>query len=78
MLKHFFSGLCDHYSRVLDPTCGSGTAIMAAQYYNAEEALGLEISPEFASKAQEWLRNYLAESGDANIDLELSMEDFEL
>ena len=78
MLKHFFSGLCDHYSRVLDPTCGSGTAIMAAQYYNAEEALGLELSPEFAGKAQEWLRNYLAESGDANIDLELSMEDFEL
>lgn len=55
MLKHFFSGLCDHYSRVLDPTCGSGTAIMAAEFYGAETALGLELNPEFAKQAQEWL-----------------------
>lgn len=77
MLKHFFSGLCDHYSRVLDPTCGSGTAIMAAQAFCAEEALGLELSPEFATKAQEWLTKYLAENGDLQ-GVDLDMEDFEI
>lgn len=69
MLKYFFSGLCDHYSRVLDPTCGSGTAIMAAQYYGAEEALGLELDQSFAEKAQEWLK--LEQSRQESLDLDL-------
>lgn len=71
MLKYFFSGLCDRYSRVLDPTCGSGTAIMAAEYYGAQEALGLELDPDFAAKANEWL---LIESAKNPTDIDISLE----
>lgn len=71
MLEHFFSGLCDKYSRVLDPTCGSGTAVMTAQKFGAESALGLELNPEFAGKAQEWLRTFQLENQQPEIDLEL-------
>lgn len=70
MLKHFFSGLCDHHSRVLDPTCGSGTSIMAAEYYGAEEALGLELDVEFAKKAQEYLRSERTKNPELIVDLE--------
>lgn len=74
MLKHFFSGLCDHYSRVLDPTCGSGTAIMAAEFFGAEEALGLELNPEFAKAAQEYLAVNRG-SLESNLDLTIDLED---
>ena len=70
MLKHFFSGLCDHHSRVLDPTCGSGTSIMAAEFYGAEEALGLELNAEFAKKAQEYLRSERNKNPELIVDLE--------
>lgn len=55
MLDYLFSGLADETSRVLDPTCGSGTAIHAAMHANAESALGLELDQSFAEKAKEWL-----------------------
>ena len=55
MLDYLFSGLADETSRVLDPTCGSGTAIHAAMHANAELALGLELDQGFAEKAKEWL-----------------------
>ena len=55
MLDYLFSGLADETSRVLDPTCGSGTAIHAAMHANTELALGLELDQGFAEKAKEWL-----------------------
>lgn len=71
VLKYFFSGLCDNYSRVLDPTCGSGTAIMAAEWFNAEEALGIELDPDFATKANEWLELERSRKDEVNIQLDL-------
>jgi ParB family chromosome partitioning protein len=47
MLRHFLSMVCDDYSYVLDPTCGSGNAIKVAQDLGASKVLGIEQLPEF-------------------------------
>jgi ParB-like chromosome segregation protein Spo0J len=65
MLRHFLSMIVGPHSRVLDPTCGSGSSIRAAMAVGAKSAIGLEINPDFASRA----RLALDESG-ADIDLE--------
>lgn len=52
MLRYFFGMVIDEYSRVLDPTCGSGGAIRAAEGMGAKLALGLERNEEFARSAQ--------------------------
>jgi len=52
MLRHFFRMLVDENSIVLDPTCGSGSAIRAAESLRAKYVLGLERDPEFAERAQ--------------------------
>jgi len=52
MLRHFFQMFVDNLSEVLDPTCGSGSAIRAAEAMGAKRALGLELNPEYASLAQ--------------------------
>jgi ParB family chromosome partitioning protein len=51
VLTHFFGMFVDEYSTVLDPTCGSGTALRAANACGAAHVLGLEIDPEFAARA---------------------------
>lgn len=51
VLRHFFSMMIDETTRVLDPTCGSGSAIIAAEFENAREVVGLEINPEYAKAA---------------------------
>lgn len=56
VLDYLFTALVDETSRVLDPTCGSGTAIHAAMRANAECALGLELDPAFAENAKTWLK----------------------
>jgi DNA modification methylase len=52
MLQHFFRMIIDGSSRVLDPTCGSGSALRAALAAGAKTVLGLELNPEFATRAQ--------------------------
>jgi ParB family chromosome partitioning protein len=52
MLRHFFSMVVDKSSLVLDPTCGSGSAVRAAESLGAAFVRGLEINPEFAERAQ--------------------------
>lgn len=52
MLRQFFRMLVDGNSLVLDPTCGSGSAIRAAESLGAKYAIGLEINSEFAERAQ--------------------------
>lgn len=47
MLQHYMEMYCDEYSRVLDPTCGSGNALKVAKALGAEEVLGLEVNEEF-------------------------------
>lgn len=52
VLQHFFRMLVDENTAVLDPTCGSGTALAVAKQLKAELVLGLEIDPTFAERAQ--------------------------
>lgn len=56
MLSHFFRMLVDGSTTLLDPTCGSGGALRAAEAHGAKSVLGLELNPEFAEVA----RNALA------------------
>lgn len=51
MLRHFLSMVCDEYSRMLDPTCGSGNSVKVAKALGAERVLGLELSPDFHAVA---------------------------
>lgn len=55
MLRHFFTMLVDQHSTVLDPTCGSGASLRAAESLGAKRVLGLEIDPEFAAAARKAL-----------------------
>jgi ParB/RepB/Spo0J family partition protein len=52
MLRHFFSGLVDETTSLLDPACGSGCALIAAEDLGAKSVLGLELDPEYARGAQ--------------------------
>jgi ParB-like chromosome segregation protein Spo0J len=52
MLEYFFRMVVDEHTRLLDPTCGSGSALRAADKMGAASVLGLEVNPEFASNAR--------------------------
>lgn len=58
MLRHFFEMFVDGHSRVLDPTCGSGSSIRAAESLGAECALGIERDPELARRAENELLKF--------------------
>ncbi len=51
MLEYFFSMFVDGGSRLLDPTCGSGSALRAAKAAGAGTVLGLEQDEGFAEGA---------------------------
>lgn len=53
MLRYFFEMFVDEYSVVLDPTCGSGNALKAAQALRAASVLGLEKDANFYRNAVE-------------------------
>lgn len=53
MLRHFMRMVCDEYSFVLDPTCGSGNALKVAEDLGAPRVLGLEQLPEFYNIARD-------------------------
>jgi ParB family chromosome partitioning protein len=55
MLRHFFEMLIDQNTVLLDPTCGSGSALRAAESLGAKYVLGLEKSGEFAELAKDSL-----------------------
>lgn len=67
VLAHFYRMLVDSHTRILDPTCGSGSAIRAAVAAGASGYLGLEINPTFAKHADEALMEALL---NPQIDLE--------
>lgn len=52
VLRHFFRMFIDENSVVLDPTCGSGSALRAAESLSARYVLGLERNDEFAGLAK--------------------------
>jgi ParB family chromosome partitioning protein len=51
MLRHFLSMVCDEYSTVFDPTCGSGNALKVGLELKASSVFGLEKSKEFYENA---------------------------
>lgn len=57
VLHHFFSMLVDDTTDVLDPTCGSGTALRAAEFVGARSVLGLELDPKYAETAEALTQN---------------------
>jgi len=57
VLKHLFNMLIDGTARLLDPTCGGGTSLRAAEALGAEEVLGMDIDPEHVQNAKDALRN---------------------
>jgi DNA methylase len=60
VLQNFFRMFVDETSRVLDPTCGSGSALRAAKSLDAKYVLGIEKDKEFAETAtrefEQWVR----------------------
>ena len=51
MLRYFMTMFCDEHSRVLDPTCGGGSALRVAESLRAERVLGLELSAPMVVQA---------------------------
>lgn len=51
MLRHFLRMVCDEYSLVLDPTCGSGNALKVSEDLGAAMVLGLEQVADFHETA---------------------------
>src|SRR5712664_126231 len=60
VLRHFFEMFVDGSTRMLDPTCGSGSSLRAAESLGAKHVLGLEVSEEYCSSAQSALRAFRA------------------
>jgi ParB/RepB/Spo0J family partition protein len=58
MLRHYFGMLIDENTVMLDPCCGSGSALRAAESLGAKYVLGLELNPDFADKAREALAQF--------------------
>lgn len=52
MLEHFFRMFVSETTRMLDPTCGSGTSLRAAEALGASEVLGFELDGKFAEEAR--------------------------
>jgi len=60
MLRHFFSALVDESTSILDPTCGGGSAIRAAESLGCLASLGLETDEEHCKSARQGLRRFRA------------------
>lgn len=52
MLRHFMEMLVDETTSMLDPTCGSGASLRAAESLGANRVLGLEIDSQFIGPAK--------------------------
>lgn len=58
MLRHFMQMFVDENTTLLDPTCGSASALRAAESLGAKRVLGLEKDEEYAKAAQSAMRNF--------------------
>jgi DNA modification methylase len=63
MLSFFFPMFIDETSHVFDPTCGSGSSLIAAHKLGARSILGLEIDPEIRASAVKYFNEEIAKSG---------------
>lgn len=58
VLRNFMQMFVDQNTRMLDPTCGSGSSLRAAESLGATKVLGLEISDEHCANARSALRQF--------------------
>lgn len=58
VLKHFFQMFVDENTRLLDPTCGSGSALRAAEALGAKYVLGIEQNEEIAKSANQAMQDF--------------------
>lgn len=58
MLRHFFQMFVDETTRLLDPTCGGGSALRAAESLGAKQVTGLEMEQEYYDSARSALRSF--------------------
>jgi len=57
VLKHFLQMFVDRNTRMLDPTCGGGSSLRAAEALGAEHVIGLEINDEYVANARRSLNH---------------------
>jgi ParB/RepB/Spo0J family partition protein len=60
VVEHFLSMLVDENTDLLDPTCGSGTAIAAAVSLKARRAVGLDSEQKYVDLSHHTVRRRLA------------------
>lgn len=60
MLQHFFRMFVDDSTVMLDPTMGSGNAVLVAESMGAKNVLGLEALPDFYANAVAHRRKVLS------------------
>ncbi len=58
VLRHFFRMFVDEHTTMLDPTCGGGSSLRAAESMGAASTLGLELDPEHFANAQSAMRQF--------------------
>lgn len=68
VLTHFLSMLVDQSTTMLDPTCGSGNALVVGRKLNAKLVVGIEKDPEFHATAERNWRNNNAQEDNASED----------
>lgn len=69
VLQNFFRMFVDDSTLMLDPTCGSGSSLRAAESLGAKHVLGLELNKEFAAGANRALNTFRlgrAENGEGD------------
>lgn len=62
MLREFFRMFVDQHSNMLDPTCGSGSSLRAAESLGARRVLGLEVNWEHCEAARGALKDFRAKA----------------
>ena len=67
MLRYFMKMFVDEHTSMLDPTCGSGAALRAAESLGAQHVLGLERDAEHAENARNALRQFRVKARMASI-----------
>ena len=56
MLKHFFEMFVDDLTEILDPTCGSGSALAAAKNLGAKRLVGMDVNEDHVESSNMLVR----------------------
>lgn len=74
VLEHFFRMFVDESTELLDPTCGAGSALVAALNSGASRAFGLELNETYANHARNRVQEALLEPEPLKLkDLDLNL-----